>query len=144
MEWAGEYYSQRLDRSKPLWEMVILELADGRWAIVTKTHHCMIDGVGSVDMATTLLDTEPERRAARNGSSNGSPVEHRREHGRDADSGLAAHRLAAREALPGCRPRALCGPPRPGSTPPSRPSEWPTHPEPGARGLRIARGPSPS
>ena len=67
MEWAGEYYSQRLDRSKPLWEIVILELADGRWALVTKTHHCMIDGVGSVDMATTLLDTQPERRAPRNG-----------------------------------------------------------------------------
>ena len=71
MEWAGEYYSQRLDRSKPLWEIVVLELADGRWALVTKTHHCMIDGVGSVDMATTLLDTEPDRRAPRNGGSNG-------------------------------------------------------------------------
>jgi diacylglycerol O-acyltransferase len=78
--WAGEYYSQRLDRTKPLWEITILELADGRWAIVTKTHHCMIDGVGSVDMAATLLDTEPERRvASRNGSSNGNghPVPHR-------------------------------------------------------------------
>jgi diacylglycerol O-acyltransferase / wax synthase len=74
MEWAGEYYSQRLDRAKPLWEMTILELADGRWAIVTKTHHCMIDGVGSVDLATILLDTEPERRAPRNGSSNGAPA----------------------------------------------------------------------
>jgi diacylglycerol O-acyltransferase len=76
IEWAGEYYSQRLDRSKPLWEMTILELADGRWAIVTKTHHCMIDGVGSVDMATTMLDTEPEPRPLRNGNSNGSPAEH--------------------------------------------------------------------
>jgi diacylglycerol O-acyltransferase / wax synthase len=60
IEWAGEYYSQRLDRTKPLWEITVLELADGRWALVTKTHHCMIDGVGSVDMATTLLDTDPE------------------------------------------------------------------------------------
>ena len=68
MEWAGEYYSQRLDRTKPLWEIAVLELADGRWALVTKTHHCMIDGVGSVDLATTLLDTErerPERRGQR-------------------------------------------------------------------------------
>ncbi len=73
MEWAGEYYSQRLDRSKPLWEIVVLELADGRWALVTKTHHCMIDGVGSVDMATTLLDTTPEPRAPHNGASNGRP-----------------------------------------------------------------------
>ncbi len=77
MEWAGEYYSQRLDRSKPLWEMVILELADGRWALVTKTHHCMIDGVGSVDMAATLLDTEPEHRTHRNGGPKGSsPASH--------------------------------------------------------------------
>src|SRR6266545_7954091 len=76
MEWAGEYYSQRLDRTRPLWEMVILELADGRWALVTKTHHCMIDGVGSVDMASTLLDTVPERRAPRNAASNGGTVHH--------------------------------------------------------------------
>jgi diacylglycerol O-acyltransferase / wax synthase len=68
MEWAGEHYSQRLDRAQPLWEMTILELADGRWAIVTKTHHCMIDGVGSVDMASTLLDTEPERRVSEDGA----------------------------------------------------------------------------
>jgi WS/DGAT/MGAT family acyltransferase len=72
LDWAGEYYSQRLDRTKPLWELVVLELADGRWALVSKTHHCMIDGVGSVDMAATLLDTEPERRAPENGSGDGS------------------------------------------------------------------------
>jgi WS/DGAT/MGAT family acyltransferase len=76
IEWAGEYYSQRLDRTKPLWEMTILELADGRWAIVTKTHHCMIDGVGSVDMAATLLDTEPERRVPPDGSVNGDGRRH--------------------------------------------------------------------
>jgi diacylglycerol O-acyltransferase / wax synthase len=73
MEWAGDYYSQRLDRSKPLWEMVVLELADGRWALVTKTHHCMIDGVGSADMATTLLDTEPKLHPRRNGSPDPAP-----------------------------------------------------------------------
>ena len=68
----GEYYSQRLDRTKPLWEIAVLELSDGRWALVTKTHHCMIDGVGSVDLATILLDTERERpERAVNGSSNG-------------------------------------------------------------------------
>jgi diacylglycerol O-acyltransferase len=72
-EWAGEYYSQRLDRTKPLWEITVLEMADGRWAIVTKTHHCMIDGVGSVDMASLLLDTQPEARVSpQNGASNGN------------------------------------------------------------------------
>jgi diacylglycerol O-acyltransferase len=69
-EWAGEYYSQRLDRTRPLWELVILELADGRWAMVTKTHHCIVDGVGSVDIATVLFDTEPDGWA---GATNGSP-----------------------------------------------------------------------
>ncbi len=71
LEWAGEYYSHRLDRTKPLWEIVVLELADGRWAIVTKTHHCLIDGVGSVDLAATLLDTEPTPRVSINGSADG-------------------------------------------------------------------------
>ncbi len=73
LEWAGEYFSQRLDRSKPLWEIVMLELADGRWGLVTKTHHCMVDGVGSVDIATTLLDTEPDRLIRRNGGAKGTP-----------------------------------------------------------------------
>ncbi len=64
-EWAGEYYSQRLDRRRPLWEIVVLDgLAGGRWAMVTKTHHCMVDGIGSVDIGHTILDTErvPSRR----------------------------------------------------------------------------------
>lgn len=60
LEWAGEFYSQRLDRTRPLWELVIVELADGNWALITKTHHCMVDGVGSVDIGKTLLDTQPE------------------------------------------------------------------------------------
>jgi diacylglycerol O-acyltransferase / wax synthase len=59
-EWAAEFWSHRLERTKPLWEMVLLEgLAGGRWALVTKTHHCMVDGVGSVDVAHLLLDAEP-------------------------------------------------------------------------------------
>lgn len=53
--------SQRLDRTKPLWEMWLVEgLADGRFAIVAKTHHAMIDGVGGVDLLTALFDLTPE------------------------------------------------------------------------------------
>jgi WS/DGAT/MGAT family acyltransferase len=60
-EWASRYYSERLDRSRPLWEMVLVDgLEGGRWAIATKTHHCMVDGVGSVDAAYLLLDGEPD------------------------------------------------------------------------------------
>jgi WS/DGAT/MGAT family acyltransferase len=57
LEWAGDFYSQRLDRERPLWEVVLLEgIADGRWALVTKTHHCLADGIGSVDAGAILLD----------------------------------------------------------------------------------------
>lgn len=60
LEWAGEYFSQRLDRRRPLWEILVLEgLAGGRWALVSKTHHCMVDGVGSVDVSHLLLDAKP-------------------------------------------------------------------------------------
>jgi len=61
-DWASRFFSERLDRLRPLWEMVIIEgLQDGRWALATKTHHCMVDGVGSVDVGTVLLDDEPRR-----------------------------------------------------------------------------------
>lgn len=62
LEWAGEFYSERLDRAQPLWEMVVVEgLAGGRWALASKTHHCMVDGVGSVDTIQLVLDTEPHQ-----------------------------------------------------------------------------------
>lgn len=57
--WAAGYYSQRLDRTRPLWEVAVGELNGGRWAMVSKTHHCMVDGVGSVDLAQSMLDVEP-------------------------------------------------------------------------------------
>ena len=63
LDWISDFYSHRLDRSRPLWEMVLLEgLANGRWALVWKTHHCLVDGVGSVDIVDLLLDAEPRRR----------------------------------------------------------------------------------
>ncbi|MDQ1635907.1 MAG: diacylglycerol O-acyltransferase / wax synthase [Frankiaceae bacterium] len=56
-------HSQRLDRTKPLWEMWIVEgLADDRWAVLTKTHHALVDGVGGIDIMTALLDLSPESR----------------------------------------------------------------------------------
>jgi WS/DGAT/MGAT family acyltransferase len=60
LEWAADYYSHRLDRTRPLWEVAVSELADGRWAMTTKTHHCMVDGVGSVDIAQTILDVDED------------------------------------------------------------------------------------
>ncbi len=58
-EWAADFYSHRLDRTRPLWEMVLIEgLEHGRWALAHKTHHCLVDGVGSVDVSYLLLDAE--------------------------------------------------------------------------------------
>ena len=56
--------SQRLDRTKPLWEMWLVEgLSDDRFAVIAKTHHAMIDGVGGVDLLTALFDLGPETTA---------------------------------------------------------------------------------
>lgn len=53
--------SRPLDRSRPLWEMYLVEgLEDNRFAILSKTHHAMVDGVGAVDIGQVILDTSPE------------------------------------------------------------------------------------
>ena len=51
--------SQRLDRNRPLWETWLVEgLADDRWALIFKVHHCMVDGVAGVGLLEALLDIE--------------------------------------------------------------------------------------
>ena len=58
---AGRIFSQRLDRSKPLWELWLVQnMSGGRFAIVAKTHHALVDGVSGVDITTVLFDTQPE------------------------------------------------------------------------------------
>jgi diacylglycerol O-acyltransferase / wax synthase len=57
---AGRVFSQQLDRSKPLWEMWLAQgLERDRFAILTKTHHAMVDGISGVDIGTVLFDLEP-------------------------------------------------------------------------------------
>ncbi|MFL5821765.1 MAG: WS/DGAT/MGAT family O-acyltransferase [Solirubrobacteraceae bacterium] len=58
---AGRLFSQRLDRTKPLWEMWLVHgLADGRFALVAKTHHALVDGISGVDITTVLFDASPD------------------------------------------------------------------------------------
>jgi len=60
LDWASDYFSHRVDRARPLWDAVLIDGLDGdRWALATKTHHAMVDGVGSVDVGHLLLDAAP-------------------------------------------------------------------------------------
>ena len=57
---AGRIFSQRLDRSNPLWETWRVQgLEDNRFALISKTHHALVDGVSGVDLATVLFDMSP-------------------------------------------------------------------------------------
>src|SRR5215470_5987641 len=58
---AARIMSQHLDRSKPLWEIWIVEGLEGgdRFAMISKIHHCMVDGVSSVDLLNVLLQPTP-------------------------------------------------------------------------------------
>jgi diacylglycerol O-acyltransferase len=58
---AGRVFSQALDRARPLWELWLVEgLAEGRFAVLSKTHHSLVDGISGVDIATVLFDASPE------------------------------------------------------------------------------------
>src|ERR671921_2137236 len=57
---AGRIFSQRLDRSKPLWETWLVHgLEDNRFALISKTHHSLIDGIAGMDLASLLFDVSP-------------------------------------------------------------------------------------
>src|SRR3954452_20315711 len=58
---AGRVFSQRLDRDKPLWEVWIVEGLDGgRFALLSKVHHSLVDGVSGADLMTVLFDVTPD------------------------------------------------------------------------------------
>ncbi|WP_254920703.1 WS/DGAT/MGAT family O-acyltransferase [Blastococcus mobilis] len=58
---AGRVLGQRLDMAKPLWELWLVEgLADNRWAIISKVHHCMVDGIAGTDLMQLMFDLTPD------------------------------------------------------------------------------------
>jgi diacylglycerol O-acyltransferase / wax synthase len=65
-ELVGQLLAPPLDRSKPLWELIVVEgFEDDRFAIVYKTHHAMADGISAVDIGMLLFDVEPRQAPSR-------------------------------------------------------------------------------
>src|SRR5215217_6742855 len=57
---AARIHSQRLDRARPLWELWLVQgLQENRFALISKTHHALVDGVSGVDLATVIFDLSP-------------------------------------------------------------------------------------
>jgi diacylglycerol O-acyltransferase len=57
---AARIFAQHLDRRKPLWEIWMVEgLSESRWALLSKVHHCMVDGVSATDLMTVIFDDSP-------------------------------------------------------------------------------------
>jgi WS/DGAT/MGAT family acyltransferase len=66
----GRIMSQKLDRSKPMWELWIVEgLEGGRLAVMSKVHHCLIDGIAGVELLSAFMGMDPEHRP--------DPLDHR-------------------------------------------------------------------
>jgi len=57
---AARLHSQALDRTKPLWEIWLVQgLEGGRFALLSKSHHALVDGISGVDLVTVLFDLQP-------------------------------------------------------------------------------------
>jgi diacylglycerol O-acyltransferase / wax synthase len=90
---VGRVMSQQLDRAKPLWELWVAEgLDEGRWALISKTHHCMVDGVSATDLLSVILSDQRESGADASDSWAPDPEPNGVE--------LVSHSLARRAASP--------------------------------------------
>ena len=112
-ELVGNLMSERLDRGRPLWQLVVVEgLQDDRTALVAKMHHALVDGMAAIDVSTVILDPNPEgldlpppEEAEQQRAGRGARVEAL---GRLAAAQLATPRRLARDAVS----RALSADPR--------------------------------
>ena len=101
----GRVMSQQLDRHKPLWEMWMIEgLSEQRWALLTKVHHSVVDGVAGAELLSAILDEErePER----------SPPEPWRCERQPSGAELAVRALGDRALSPLAGVRSALGSPR--------------------------------
>src|SRR6202035_1438111 len=71
---AGRVFSQHLARNKPLWELWVVEgLEGGRWAFLSKVHHCMVDGVAATDLMSVMFSDDSRGAAVRQFSAQPEP-----------------------------------------------------------------------
>src|ERR1017187_7673367 len=97
----GRIMSQPLDRDRPLWETWLVEgLEGGHWALVTKVHHCMVDGIAGVELLSVLLDLEANTKVAVPEPWEPQPEPHGAAKVFDAWGGLATDVLATARGLP--------------------------------------------
>ena len=97
----GRIMSQPLDRDRPLWETWLIEgLEGGRWALVFKIHHCMVDGIAGVELLRVLLDLEADTLVAEPEPWEPQPEPHGPAKVLDAWGGLATDVIATARGLP--------------------------------------------
>ena len=101
-ELMARVMSQRLDRDHPLWEYWVIEgLARERWALISKVHHCMVDGVSGTDLYRVIFDFSPEP---------SPPAADDRAAGAEPSAlGLAVHAVLDNAMLPARQALALSG-----------------------------------
>lgn len=99
---AGRVFAQPLDRSKPLWDLLLVEgLDDGRFAILSKTHHALVDGVSGVDLMSLIFD------AAEEGTPIDAPAEPWQPRPTPSDVELLVDALRERATVPAEAARAV-------------------------------------
>jgi diacylglycerol O-acyltransferase len=99
---TGRVMSARLDRDRPLWQYWLVEgLAGDRWALISKVHHCMVDGISGTDLYNVVLDPTPTPRP--NATDNWQPADE------PSDTHLALAAAADLALLPITQARALAG-----------------------------------
>jgi diacylglycerol O-acyltransferase len=106
---AGSFLSQQLDRSKPLWEIVVVPRAGpGKAALLGKVHHAMVDGIAAVELGTLLFDLAPDAALPESGDWEPEPLEAPLRLAVDAvaDGAIEQFRAARRIAAMGMRPRS--------------------------------------
>ena len=135
---AARIHSQALDRSKPLWEMWLVQgLEGGRFALISKTHHALVDGISGVDLMTVLFDLgrDPAARARTRAS-----------RGRRGPTPSALDIAGARAARRSRACRSSRGRARVAAAAPSARTRWTATREAleGARRGRAGRGSNPA